>query len=210
MSTGCPEVAVSFGASSILTHNFNHLWCEAYNRRASDGITHFAMLHSDIGPNTGWLATLLQELKATDSAMVSAVSPLKCFDGLTSTALDLGDKVRRLTLREVFTQLPETFSGQDTLRVFQNSRLLLNTGCFILDMAKVDPGSAFFTFHDSVAFRDGKWSCDFVPEDWLFSRMLIEHGLKLSATRKVRLEHFGPIGFHNQDGWGAKSTDERV
>lgn len=208
LQSGHPRTVVAWGASSILTHNFNRLLCDAYNKQAELGLTHFAMLHSDIAPAAGWLALLLAELKAHNLQVLSAVSPLKCNDGLTSTGLDLGHKVRRLSLAEVFT-LPETFTGADTHSHYGNSKLMLNTGCWIMDMSAITPDQAFFTIQDSVT-RDpaGHYVPDFKPEDWLFSRRLNELGIRTGATRKVKLEHYGSQAFTNSQVWGTKGTDE--
>ena len=48
------------------------------------------------------------------------------------------------------------------------------------------------------------------PEDWYFSRLLHELGLKVGCTRKVRLTHRGPHEFTNADVWGQPFDREYV
>jgi hypothetical protein len=132
---------------SLLCKGFNELWTLALNNQAELGFTHFAMLHSDIVPEDGWLDLLVDEQQRTGADVVSCVSPLKSGEGLTSTAID-GDGEwnlsRRLTMREVM-KLPETFGVEDcgvpdcspsSPHWNPNRRLLVNTGCWIADLSK--------------------------------------------------------------------------
>ena len=70
--------------------------------------------------------------------VVSTVLPIKDRRGVTSTAIDDPEDewtpLRRLTMREVH-RLPETFSAQADCG-YPNNALLVNTGCFVLDLRK--------------------------------------------------------------------------
>src|SRR6266404_8904723 len=70
---------------SVLPTNFNRLWCDALNSRGEQGWTHFAMLHSDVEAEPGWLDTLIAEQQRVQADMVSAVIAIKDGRGLTST-----------------------------------------------------------------------------------------------------------------------------
>ena len=48
----------AMSGGSLLALMFNLLWCKALNRRR-EGVTHFAMHHSDIQAPAGWVDTLL-------------------------------------------------------------------------------------------------------------------------------------------------------
>lgn len=97
-----------FGA---LVHNFNMCWCEALNRREELGLTHFAMLHSDIKVSPSWIDALIEEMDRVDAEVMSAVVAIKDSRGLTTTGIRYADTIgcRRFTMREI-VQLPETFS----------------------------------------------------------------------------------------------------
>ena len=85
-SRGTPLYVKDLGFS-IATHTFNMLWCQAYNARRELGLTHFAMCHSDVHPDEGWLDTLLDEMDRTGADVLSAVIAIKDCKGLTSTGL---------------------------------------------------------------------------------------------------------------------------
>ncbi len=197
------NIIPAFSSTSLLPFTFNNLWTGFLNRRKSDGITHFAMLHDDVCPVSGWLDTLLDVLEEHDADAVSAVVPIKDGRGLTSTAVEGVDEwnPRRLTLKEVY-DLPETFAEQDV-----GGPLLLNTGCWVCRLDR--------TWCEKVAFRqqdrivklpDGTFAPQTKSEDWDFSRQLRLLGCKLLATRKVQLEHERPE-YTNTKPWGTWDTD---
>lgn len=194
---------------SLLAQNFNALWCMALNKcLAGQPVDYFAMLHSDVEPGEGWLDRMIDELEAKDLDVLSAVVPLKCPQGLTSTALDrrAGDSWRplcRLTLKEIH-DLPETFTEQDT-----GHPLLLNTGCWV---CRFDPAWAeliHFEIKDRITFdpEKGKWICEVEPEDWNFSRQCDRLGLRLGATRKITLTHCGTAHYGSGAVWGDSVYD---
>lgn len=181
-------------------------------------ITHLVMLHNDVVPDAGWIDVLMEEMRATDADMVSAVIPLKGPMGITSTAIDADDGdawgfERRLTLREVY-DLPETFSADDAC---PGRTLLVNTGCFILDFTKPwrrleHPDGSLrlaFTCEDRVMRNaKGEWEGQHSPGDWRLSRDLAAMGARVFATRRVGCAHMGDIPWNNKEPWGSWDTDE--
>src|SRR3990167_2098566 len=69
-------------ASSMLTDNFNQLWCDCMN----GNYTHFAMLHADISVETAWIDKMLTLMEKHQSDILSVVMPIKDETGDTSTA----------------------------------------------------------------------------------------------------------------------------
>lgn len=189
------------GTSTILEHAFNLHWAQALDCRDNRGATHFAMIHSDVCPENGWLTTLLDELTALDADVVSAVVPIRDERGLTSTAVYSGDpwRRRRLTLTEVFN-LPETFSGDDL-----GKRLMVNTGLWVCDLRREWCDEVLWDSEKRIINRNGNRIAEVISEDWLFSHWLNERGGSLYATRKVQLEH---DRFPNREPWGHWTTDE--
>lgn len=194
---------------SILTQSFNILWANALNHRKK-GITHFAMLHSDIGPEVGWLDKMVALMNEHGADVLSAISPIKSPHGLTSTALD-GEKMgvvdwywrpRRLTMTEIHQKYPGTFTHEN---------LLLNTGCMLVDIRKPWVEQICFRFENAMLphpFIEGALLPACVPEDWAFSRDAKKLGAKLFATREVKLYHEGTIRYSNDIPWGDFETDQ--
>jgi hypothetical protein len=206
-----PQILICEQNGSLLAQNFNALWCMALNECAKgEGVDYFAMLHSDIMPDDGWVDVLIEELEAKELDVLGTPVPIKDQNGLTSLALahDSGDPFRvqaRLTMTEIY-QLPETFTSEDLGRP-----LLLNTGCWV---CKFDPEWARkvrFTINDAIAFnpKTGTYFAQVEPEDWYFSRLCHELGLKIGATRKVKLNHIGKAAFGNAEAWGNMQFDSQ-
>lgn len=194
--------------------DMNKLWAEALNSAEQGEITHFAMLHSDIGPDAGWLDTLLAECDRLDADLISVPAPLKDHRGVTSSGI--GDPrnpwgpFKRFTVRELL-EMPETFDQADV--GFAGYPLLHNTGCWVADLRKplfyqADANGqlvADFNFPLTI-MRDpetGRWTHRRESEDWYFSRKLHQLGAKTFITRKVRLVHHGGGSFRNDQAWGA-------
>ncbi len=185
---------------SLLAHNFNIMYAAALNAR-KDGATHFLMLHDDISPQEDfWADKLMDEMKKHDADIISVVSPIKSKEGLTSTALEIGDKwkVRRLAMREIYKDYPETFTDE---------KLLVNTGCMLVDIRKPFADKCFFNIDDEIVCENGVFRPVVMPEDWGFSRMAKSHGAKLFATRAVKIRHHGFNDFPNDQPWGTAETD---
>lgn len=194
--------------NSVLPENFNGHLCAAMNMREEHGVTHFAMLHGDIEPQTGWLDILLDELAASKADIISAVVPIKCNKGETSTAI--GERLpngrpkhKKLTMHDVF-KLPETFGIEDT--PWPDKQLWLNTGCMLFDINApwvVDfLRAGAFGFETWIEERDGLFLSCALSEDWRMSAWAADQGLRCVATRKVLLSHWGNHPFGNNAPWG--------
>ena len=197
---------------SLLTYVFNRLWAECYNLRARKDAprrpTHFAMLHADASPDPGWLDVLHDELCRLDADVISVVSPIKDHRGITSTGVQNLDtrRIRRLTMHEVLA-LPETFDAVGA--GYPGRALMVNTGCWLcrLDRPWVEdfPG---FTILDGLQKIAGQRLPQVVSEDWNASRWWHDHGVKVYATRKVRLAHYGGVPYRNDTAWGSWKYDK--
>lgn len=202
-------VDVRYHAGSLLACNFNQLWCHALTRvHHGDRVDYFAMLHDDIGPETFWLDKLIDELEATDLDVLGVVVPIKDPHGRTSLAIhhegDNWSPECRLTMRDVF-ELPETFTSDD----LGGQKLLLNTGCWVAKWNQEWCRQVFFTINDRIVFDipQNRYRTEVESEDWFFSRLLHEQGLKIGATRKIAVAHQGEIDFLNTHPWGTDAFD---
>lgn len=213
----CDIVARRTCGGSLLAKSFNMLWAESLTANESDGVRYFVMLHADIGPEPNWVDSLVHLMEKHDADVISAVSPMKSVEGLTSTAIDNPedefDPLYRLTIRDL-GNLPSTFSASDVGHPAEC--LLINTGCMIVDMDKdwchkrID-GRLISTFSidDAIRSVDGKYQVSVASEDWQFSRLVHREGGKLMATSEIQLTHYGEIGFRNYGSWGTCTTDPR-
>lgn len=193
--------------SSLLAHNMNLLWCWALNEARAGRCDYFAMLHADVEPNELWLDALITELEAKDLDVLGVAVPIKDARGVTSIALarDDGSTWRphcRLTMAEIH-RLPETFTSADVGRP-----LLLNTGCWVCRFDEAWAKNVRFTISDRIVqAADGSYRAEVEPEDWYFSRLLHELGLRVGCTRKVALTHRGAAAFTNERPWGLNEFD---
>jgi hypothetical protein len=204
---------IQTNSASLLAHNFNLLWCAALNQRDERGLTHFAMHHADIHAKELWLDDLLDEMDRVNADVLSCIVPLKDDRGLTSTAFlnPATNDIRRLTMQEAM-QMPETFDRLD--RVGDSCTrltLLINTGLWVcrFDRPWVEkfPG---FTIKDHV-YKDeetGRWKASVFSEDWNFSKWCAENGVRVFATRKIPLAHYGRSCWRNDSAWGNWATDK--
>jgi len=218
------KVKIRADGCSLLAHNFNRLWCQALNERFEHGFTHFAMHHADQGADPGWLDVLLEEMDHRHADVISVIVPLKDGRGLTSTAIydHESARIQRLTMREAMTLAPtftKTAIGESAAggSAFgwpeagsRKPALLVNTGLWLcrLDRPWVEtfPG---FQVCDGVRKRaDGRWQANVFSEDWNASAWWDRHGVKVAATRKVRVRHIGKAAYGNQEAWGDWSTDK--
>lgn len=198
---------------SLLAFNFNTLFCKALCERRNHPLRYFLMLHSDIEPQPWWVDVLIDELERHNADVLSAVVPMKSEDGLCSCGIGKPGEdfsaYYRLSMRQL-ELLPETFGAADL--GFADWPLLINTGCWVmrLDRPWVDefPG---FTINDRIRrAADGSACADVEPEDWNFSRWCWSKGLKVLATKKVRLLHHGANAFSNQGVWGSRAVDHEA
>lgn len=195
---------------SLLTQAFNNCWVAALNLRVSHAVRYFAMCHADVLPPPCFVDSLVDELEARDFDILSCVVPIKDERGLTSTAIDDPadpfDPLFRLTMREVMG-LPETFTAADV--GYPGNALLVNTGCWVCRFTEPWAEEVCFTVRDRVRKDPEKseWVADVEPEDWGFSRWAHARGLKVAATRKLAIKHYGNFGFGNGHAWGSWETD---
>lgn len=202
------KVAVEYRCGSLLAANFNMLWTSALNIVHRGGqLDYFAMLHDDIGPAPGWLDVLIEELEANNLDVLGVAVPIKDHKGLTSLAIDGNDTWKpkcRLTLHEMM-ELPETFTSEEV-----GGNLLLNTGCWVCRFNPEWVRKVHFTINDRIVFNraTNQYESQVEPEDWYFSRLCHELGLRIGATRKVRLMHRGETDFNNFSDWGTQQFDK--
>ncbi len=194
---------------SLLAANFNSLWCNALNIVHSGGrLDYFAMLHDDIGPGKFWLDKLIDELEAKQLDVLGVAVPIKDQRGLTSIALHKdGNNWRtecRLTMHDLF-ELPETFTSEDV----GGKQLLLNTGCWVCKFDIEWARRVHFEIKDRIVFdkKSNRYTYENESEDWFFSRLLHEQGLKIGATRKIAVSHRGEIDYLNSHVWGQYPVD---
>lgn len=199
---------------SLLGSTFNALWCTACHSSGSE-YTHFVMLHSDIAPvRRGWLDALMAEYQASGTDVLSVVSPIKNGWGITSTGISFGEweSVRRLTLKEL-AHMPETFTAADL--GYPDNPLAINTGLWVARIRETAGGPVLpwcrefpgFQVDSRVVWRDDEPQWESQPEDWKFGRWLHGRGLKVAATSKIPLRHFGCLPFSNELGKGQWDTD---
>lgn len=202
------DVAVPHIASSLLAANFNGLWCSALNEEfTGNGVDYFAMIHSDVGPDDYWLDVLIEEMEEKNLDVLGVAIPIKDDRGLTSLCIDDGSTWRpkqRITMREL-SSLPETFTSDDV-----NGPLLINTGCWVCRFDLEWATKVKFTVNDRIVFNgpEERYQAEVEPEDWYFSRLCHELGLRIGATRKVSAMHRGEVDFSNQNVWGKVFDDQ--
>jgi hypothetical protein len=198
--SGFHEVVAEELSSSLLANGFNTLWARALAER-KHGLTHFLLLHSDVVPwDDDWLSQLYQEMVRVGAQVLSAVVPLKDLRGVTSTAIDGTPlrSLRRFTMKEIMAQ-PDTFTHPD---------LLVNTGMLLVDLREDWVEQIYFTIKDAIIkAADGSYTTLAESEDWNFSRQVRRLGVRLWATRKVRLTHVGEVPFKNFTVWGTEPHD---
>lgn len=205
-------VNAQIGTLSLLPRNFNTLYCQALNLR-KEGVTHFALLHADILASPFWIDTMIDLLEKHEAGVISAIVPIKNQNGFTSTAIDENPKgkigedyyhehrPRRLTLKEVYKMDP----------TFTDERILLNTGCMVIDIRQPWATEISFRFDDHIVYDDKKdqYVAIGMSEDWIMSRQLRRLGVKQLATREVMVSHLGRFSFSNGSAWGSQETDKK-
>lgn len=195
---------------SLLASNFNQLWCAAINYVHQGGrVDYFAMLHDDIGPEKFWLDKLIDELEDKQLDLLGVAVPIKDTRGMTSLALHGEDSWlphARLSMHDIF-ELPETFTSDDL-----GHPLLLNTGCWVCKFDLEWATKVHFTINDRIVFNKavGLYQSQTEPEDWYFSRLCHEQGLRIGATRKIKCVHSGRMDFQNSVPWGTHTYDKEA
>lgn len=222
-------LVVAPSLNSLLSLNCNGLWAEAINQRNESGIEWFAMLHSDIGPEAGWLDKLIELAERHDADLMSTVVPIKDARGLTSTAIESNDLARgpfcRLTLRQVRHEaFPDTFDLEAAASALESlprplqianvprTKLVCNTGCLVcrLDRPWCDPSRVFFHELNAIAQIDGRWQAIVWPEDWFFTGKVTENGGRVMATKAVRVVHRGLVEYPSDGVWGPDVDEQSL
>lgn len=205
-----PDVAVNWrlNCASLLAHNNNRLTADFLNERHERGFTHFAMMHADQAPPPGWLDVLLDEMERVGADVISAAIAIKDTRGLVSTGErdPASGAIRRYTLTEIHSErFPETFSAAD---VCPGLELMVNTGLWLWRCSDAMDDFPGFSITDAiVTCTDGKKRAMVMPEDWAFSSWAHQRGLRVFATRKLKVVHYGGTGFANDRPWGEWQTD---
>jgi precorrin-6B methylase 2 len=210
-TAGNLDLKIQYAQGSLLALNFNLLWAWALNVSREQRVDYFAMLHSDVEPEPHWLDKLVAELETRNLDVLSVVVPIKDPRGVTSTALAYpsGDPWRvytRLTVQEIH-RLPETFTGDDL-----DAQLLVNTGCWVCRFDEGWAKKVYFTVNDRIIWSTAEeaYVPEVEPEDWFFSRLCHELGLRVGVTRKIGLGHVGPLSFSNNRPWGDEYDKKNV
>ncbi len=188
--------------SSALTRNFNALVLACRQMRDPKP-THFAMHHSDIVAQEGWLDILLHELKAHDADVISTVMPIKDERGLTTSGAFNADftKIKRFTMHEL-QALPWTFTAP------AGRALAINTGLMLMRTDRPWFNDLVFRFEDEITQRDGVDLVLCRSEDWLMSEFLAKAGAKVCLTRIPRCAHIGFRAWSNQGAYGEVKEEE--
>lgn len=194
---------------SLLAASFNKLLITAQKLHGQGECDFFLLMHADIVPIdvANWLDQLMEarqyartqcaDNEKYKAAVISVVVPIKDHRGLTSIAIE-GPTIwnpRRLTLREIHAMEQDTFTDEN---------LLVNTGMLLIDMRNNDWISKIrFTISDAILkTQEGDLLAAVQPEDWQFSRDARALGVKLWATRKVKIVHRGLFSYPNFTPWG--------
>ena len=207
---GCSRrnrVSLATVAGSNLAMNFDSLLCTALNLRAlGQPVAWFAMQHADVVPPDRWIDALIDEAKRVKADVLSCVIAIREPGGKSSTALSTDNRFQPqggLTV-EALKKLPRTFCIDDCVKAGlcgPDSRLLVNTGCWVADLTKPwwteadDGGVAALNFEIEtrrVRRPDGTWVAETDTEDWRLSRMLAERGARVYATTALEVYHVGP------------------
>jgi hypothetical protein len=198
-----PECCMVEVCSSALGHCFNVGYQAMIQKVQKGELDYILMLHADIVPiQPHWGSILMDEMIEHQASIMSAVSPIKTEQGLTSTGFFRKEDDEknfwnpiRLTMKEL-TALPETFT---------HPRLIVNTGCMAIDARQQWAQELVFDLKCFVDLKSHRsW---YIPEDWLMSKECYTKGGKVYATRKVALEHYGHVGFPNTQPWGTVPSE---
>jgi len=202
------RIHLQTAGGSLLAFVFNSLWCHALNKKPRPDF--FAMHHSDIQAEAGWLDKLIDIMESHQADIVSVVVPIKDARGLTSTGyMDAKEDITRLTLKEIH-QLPETFSQVPMLHGdYKPATIMVNTGLILVDFRKPWVEEFHFNIADGIKKNEyGRFFPCVLPEDWGMSAWAAKRNLKVFATRKVKAKHWGSACFSNHKPDGEWDHDE--
>jgi hypothetical protein len=185
--------------------------------------TWFAMLHSDVAPEAGWIDKLIEEAERQNADILSVVIPLKEESGLTSTAISHPTEACRtfcrLTMSQVrHAEFPRTFDLEMACKALESlpgpvriekvprTQLLCNTGCVVcrLDRPWCDPRIVCFDDTNTIGRSPNhQWWALTKSEDWMFTSRAAANGAKVMATTAVKVVHHGAAAYANDRIWGA-------
>ena len=173
------KIGVATACGSLLTTNFNRLYCWFLNGTAD----YFVMLHADIAPQgVLWLDRFVEIAQENKAAILSGVVALGDHSRLTSTAEDIHRWApRKLSIDEVLA-MPLTWPASS-----EGKRYVFNTGFLLIDRTV---GPMGFTMRDALCQdQSGQWQALVQPEDWHFSRRVIDAGHRCFITREIVTLH---------------------
>lgn len=196
---------------------------------------YFAMLHSDVAVDDGWLDTMIDEMEHGNYDVMHALCKLKDVTGTYSTCLAHGRREREWELKRRITstesrRLPVTFGTEDVLEVFgtygfhppfDDLCLCPNTGCLVIRMSAAWWDYPGFTVKDRfvvttkdrrvVVVEEGKKRPAGVlwpmvlSEDWLMGMWAWRQGLRVGGTQKVVTRHAGTVWYVSDNVHGDES-----
>ena len=183
------NVRVGMRSSSLLAHGFNHLWCDAI----ASGCDYFAMCHADIGPDPGWVDTLIDRLHEYDADLMSACIPIKADYDEYSVAMGIPGECSTYRLPGAhLRQVPETFGTEDVRDVAgEGGWLLANTGLWVCRLGETWNRQVSFSIKSWIDWDSEPPQPMVIPEDWDFSHQLHRLGLSVMCTKAVGVVHVG-------------------
>jgi hypothetical protein len=190
-------------------------WVNALNRCPAEGFDYYSQHHADVAIHYEegdelWADVLVEELREHDADFVSVPCVIKDDRGVCSCGigdpLDDSNPWRRFTLREL-EQMPQTFSYED---IGDHGRFLLHNPALCMWNMKQPAwfqrdgqgrNPFHFTTRQQILWDGEGWILQRESEDWHFSRQMWQRGIRSIITRRVKLIHYGQIGFAS---WGQR------
>lgn len=170
-------------STAIWVSQLNKIWVKALESRKA-GVTHLFILHSDVvvvSPN--WLDFLLDEMREIKVDLLSSVCRIKEEDSdAISVAVETSSGDKRLTLRDIPFGI--TLIRDD---------LLVNNGCLLIDIRGKWVEDIYWEMKNGII--NNKVYCE--SEDWLFCKKARKLGVKIAATNKIKVEHWGLVPFRS-------------
>ena len=197
--------------SSLLTYNCNKMLAQTLDLKKELGLRYFVLLHSDIIPIEAekWLEMMIGEMEKGPYDLITAISPLKSAEELTSTAWRIpikddkgnriGNELHRMSFDD-YKRLPATFTKEILQQNFdlpEDFDFIMNTALMVVDLDSPfmnEPDRQPVCFHTNdfmIRDRNGKHFPVCESEDWFFTQMAQNLGARVAATQKVRLFHEG-------------------
>lgn len=210
---------------SLVSHNCNHIYVNALNRREEDNLEWLALLHSDIRPSAWWIDTLIEEADRVGADLMAACAHIKDDRGIYSVAISDPNfpwtPFTRLTSKQVLhPSFPDTFDLEIAANALEQlppglrvedvprSTLQVNTGCCIIRLNTPIAEKFYFDQRDTI-FHDGtQWIAKTQSEDWRFSDRVASLGGRVFGTKKVQLYHYGNAEFFSHAAFGQNRDDE--